>query len=93
MDLELFPHGLRGKIPELRLAYAWTSTYEGEIFEMFSIVGDLRSEIWALPSFTPALKAEWAVLEAYRAYNLVQDYQSCRELCEYALAHLPSDHT
>jgi ATP/maltotriose-dependent transcriptional regulator MalT len=93
MDLELFPQGLRDKLPELRLAYAWTSTYEGEIFEMFSIVEDLRFEIWDLSSSTPALKAEWAVLEAYRAYNLVQDYQSCRELCEYALTHLPRDHT
>ena len=93
VNLELFPPDLRGSLPELRLTQAWSCTYAGEIFEMFRIVEDLRSQLWEQPSTDPVLVAEWAVLEAYRQYNLVQDYQSCLELCEYALVHLPANHS
>jgi ATP/maltotriose-dependent transcriptional regulator MalT len=92
-NLKIFPPNLINRIPELQLAQAWSYTYEGEIFEMFSIAADLRSQLWEQSCSDSKLKAEWAVLEAYRQYNLIQDYNNCLELCEYALKHLPPDHS
>ena len=89
---KLFPNDILRQHWELQLSKAWLATYEGDLFTMFEITSVLRPDIWDNPSTDPAIKAEWAVLEAYRQYNIVQDFQRSLELSQYALSNLPENH-
>ncbi len=92
-SINLFPVEARNSEPDILLASAWLFAYEGEIFRTFEIAEQLGLIFRDQDHEDPTMKAEWGVLESYRTYNLTFDYRECLGLCEYALKHLPKEHT
>ena len=90
--LKQFPDNYSKTSPELLLTKAWLLIYSGNVFEMFSMLGQIEASISDNELVSKELKAEWKSLQVYEIYNISQDYHKCIEACSFAIEHLPKEH-
>ncbi len=89
----LFPKSVAESYPILLLTKCWLLIYQGNVFEMFSLLQKFRDVLERLNETSRELYAEVKSLEAYEVYIVSKDYDRCLEVCEYAIEFLPASHT
>jgi LuxR family maltose regulon positive regulatory protein len=79
---------------DLQLARAWINIYEGKPFEVFSQIDHIKGVLESA-KLSEVQKTRYAAelccLNAYKIYNVDQDFQELQDQCDFAIENLHDD--